>query len=91
MLVCSNERDKDFKPKPLYNNRKMREFFGKCLVNPKKKIRDIVSQGKVVRRQTTFEKRLFSLRQNVADLNEESKVFEEKKIVEESKVVNDDN
>ena len=36
MLVCSNERDKDFKPKPLYNNRKMREFFGGCLVNPKK-------------------------------------------------------
>ena len=58
VLVCSNERDKDIKPKPLYNNRKMREFFGGCLVTTK--ARDYVSRERTVRRQTTFEKRLFS-------------------------------
>ena len=58
VLVCSNEADKDIKPKPLFNNRKMREFFGSCLVTTKAK--HSVSKERTVRRQTNFEKRLFS-------------------------------
>ena len=37
VLVCSVEHKDDLKATPLYENRQMREFFGKSFVAPEKK------------------------------------------------------
>ncbi len=63
VLVCSFDRDEDLKPRPLYNNLQMRQFFGCSLVVNNKAPRQSSSgrQNKV-RRQTTFEKRIFTFK-----------------------------
>jgi len=60
VLVCSAEHDKDLEPRPLYNNRWMRDFFGGSLVNEGLIIKPPKSKKKPsVRKLSKFQKRIF--------------------------------
>ena len=75
VLVCSFEHQNELKPKPMYNNRQMREFFGGSLVEkPKtedksKKNKKSAPKKSQSFRHSTFEKRIFSQREIDSPVN----------------------
>lgn len=69
VLVCSFERDAELRPSPIYNNRKMTQFFGADLVldqEAKKNIKKSPAKP-LVKRKKMFEKRVFSSKNSLSE------------------------